>query len=1030
MKRKSREPSGIRRRRTALLGAGLAVALAAPLLGAAPAAGQPPAAPPAPQKQATEEAKALAEAVESGKRVEVLSRRSETAQTFANPDGSFTTDQFATAQRVRRGGKFVDIDTTLTRNKNGTFSAKATEVGVIFSGGGKGPLATVTRDGRSLSWSWPGKLPAPDVDGDSVVYRDVLPDVDLKLTAGSAGFGQLLIVRNAKAAANPALRKIKLPLDTKGLRVEADKHGSLRAVNPAGQEVFTAPTPMMWDSSRPAASSARSTEPPPPPPAHDFEPPYGAKKAAMGTDIEAGHLALTPDTDVLRGPGTRYPVYIDPSVSGAREAWTIAYSSAANTGFYNGNGWQEGDGDSVTSYARVGNPGDGTSRSFFRMDTNNLWNTNKVISSSVFRIKNAYSYSCTHREVQLWLTGGISSATTWNKQPSWAQKLDTVSEAKGYSSSCPAGNLAFDVTTGAKKAQSSKWNNITLGMRATSEGDRFAYKRFTATSAVLSTTYNTVPDVPGSLDTNPSTGCDTTSPYPIIGNTDVYLTAKVSDRDGGTVKAQFRLWGNNSYAGGAEIFDQTVSVSSGTIAKVRVPKATLAAALDKAGGIFGWKVRAQDSTASSSWTPSTTCRFVFDPDRPSYPPGVTSTQFPDGSDGWPYNTSSVRTEGTFTLSSGGVSDVTKYEYWTDWDSTRRTATPSGPGGSVSIKLTPTNTGANQVYAKSYDKANNPSDTAVYLFYANGPKTPDKPGDLNGDGNADLWGVDKDGTLRRFYGAGDGTVTEADRTASNHNWNDVLISHRGDWNSDGYEDLIALRPDSATGTSRLWLHPNSGFGFACTDCSTAYTRQELTVYDPANNHWSGGAKQILAIGDVDGGIDTDGDGTEDIPGYPDLLVNDSTHIWLYYGNPDRRLDSDREPVLLAGPDDPIATGSSTVGEVTLAAPGDWNKDGQADLVVRYDRPDTGGLFVFHGRENEYGYDISVDERSSIGWNWSTDTVPQFALAPDADNSGNPLDFFATTAGSGRLRFLGNHEVDTGHTTYKEASLAFAGYQAIS
>ncbi|WP_158073091.1 FG-GAP repeat domain-containing protein [Streptomyces kebangsaanensis] len=391
----------------------------------------------------------------------------------------------------------------------------------------------------------------------------------------------------------------------------------------------------------------------------------------------------------------------------------------------------------------------------------------------------------------------------------------------------------------------------------------------------------------------------------------------------------------------------------------------------------------------------------------------------------------MRTKGTFTFSNGGVNDVAEYEYWTTWDSTHRKKSPSSTGGSVSVELTPNTVGANKVYVRSYDRAGNSSDTAVYLFYANGPRTPDKPGDINGDGNTDIWAIDSSGDLRRFYGAGDGTVTQASTKAGDHTWNNVKITHRGDWNNDGYEDLVALRHDPDKGAHRLWVHPNDGYGFACTTCDNGVQRQELAVYDDTNNHWKGGAKQILAIGDVDGGLDTDGDGVEDVPGYPDLIVNDGEFIWLYYGNSDHHLDSYRDPVLLAGPDDPIATGGSTVGEATLGAPGDWDGDGLPDLVVRYDRPDTGGLYVFHGGEDDWGdYDISLNKRTAISSNWGTDTVPLFTATPDANNNGNPLDFWVTTPNSGNLRFLGDHVADVGHTTSLSASTEFEGYQAIS
>jgi hypothetical protein len=1031
--------------------AAMAFALAAPMVAAAPATaadgGQ--VRPAAAEQHAPEETKALARAAETGKPVEVLSQRTETSQVFANPSGSFTQDTYAVAQWVRKDNKLVDIDPTLKKAADGHLVTRATQVGLKFSGGGKGPLVTIARDGRSMSWSWPKPLPAPQVDENTVTYPEVFPGVDLKLRAGAVGFSQMLVVKSAQAAANPALKSVAFGLGTKGLKVSADAHGNLRAVNPAGQELFTAPTPRMWDSS--VATTGPAVEAAPSMggsaagglPTDEFEPGHGARQSAMPLTVASDKLVVTPDSTLLTGKDTTYPVYIDPSVSGAREAWTIAYMRYPDATFYNGAGWVNPDGSKGTTLARIGyeNHTNGTARSFFRMDSNNLWSTDKRIIASTFRIKNSWSWSCTDRTAEVWLTGSISTTTSWSRQPSWSRKLDSVNDSKGYSSTCPAGNLAFDVTSAAKESVTKKWNNITLGLRATSETDVYAWKKFDAGSAVLSTSYNTAPAAPYSLDTIPSTrnstGCGDKAPYGLIGNTDIYLTAKAKDADGGTVNVKFHLWATghhpSSDPNGVMIVNQTTSVTSGGTAKVKVPKATLLPHLSTANGNFSWKAQTNDGSLYSEWTPTQGapgCRFVYDPNRPSNPPDVTSSQFPDGSNGWPVFTGTVRTEGTFTFSSGGVSDVTKYEYWTSWDTTRRTATPGTAGGSVAVKLTPPVVGSNQVYVRSFDNAANPSDTANYLFYAKGPASVDKPGDINGDGNADLWGIDQGGTLHRFYGAGDGTLTEASSTASSYNWDGDQITHRGDWTGDPYEDLVALRHDPDLNTKRLWVHPNSGWGFACTSCTDFPGKQELSVYDPANNHWKDGAKQILAVGDVDGGLDTDGDGVEDIPGYPDLLVNDGTFIWLYYGNSDYRLDSYAEPVLLAGPDDPIASGISQVGEVTLAAPGDWNGDGRVDLVVRYDRPDVGGLYVFHGgtNENDGEYDISLDARTGIGSNWSTSTVPMFVAAPDGNNNG-VMDLWATTPDTGRIRFFADYTA-SGHTAVTIATEALSGYQRIA
>lgn len=980
----------------------LSVTLAMPQYLPQAAAAEPSTAPPLVATEPDAEARALTEASETGQPVEVLTQRSEASQVFANPDGTFTQDTYALPQFVRQDSKLVPIDTTLKMNSDGSHSPKAAEVDVRLSGGGNGPLATVVRDGRSMSWSWPQTLPEPQVDGDTLTFGNVLADVDLKLKAGPAGFTSLLVVKTPEAAADPALKQVHFDLDTQGLTARTDAHGNFTAVNPAGQEVFTAPTPLMWDSSTGVASAARATRSTkdaptgPPPPADEFEPGYGAQQATMGLEVKAGKLSLTPDQELLTGEDTQYPVLLDPAVSGSRHSWAIAYKKHPSSSFFNGANW----GSNGTSTARVGyeNETDGLGRSFFRMNSSNLWSTKKVVSSSTFRIKNDWSWSCTNRTVELWATSAISTSTTWNNQPEWRKKLDSVNESLGWGPNCPGGNLAFDVTAAAKDGIANKWNTLTFGLRATKADedarDVFAWKKFDAKTAALSTTYNTVPNAPNSLDTIPSSGgCDMVAPYTTIGNTDVTLTAKVSDPDGGTVRAQFRLWGTNNLAGGAEIFNQIVSATSGTVAKVKVPKATLQQHLAAAKGNFGWKVQTLDATANSAWAPDPgTCRFDFDPTRPSTPPTISSQQFPDGSDGWPATTGQARTAGTFILGNGGVNDVKSYQYWSDWDPTVRNVTPStdldGDGKiDAKLTLTPPAAGSQRIYVHSLDAAQNRSDRASYLFYANGLSVPDKAGDLNGDDNADLYGARSSGELWLYPGQGNGYVGTG-TTASNSDFAGAGITHRGDWTGDGFEDLIAAIPGDDGKT--LQLYPNNGVGWACTaqdeqadghSRSCLYERQELDVFDQANNHWKN-ADQILAIGDVDGPLDTDNDGTPDVAGYPDLLVKEGNFLWLYYGSKSLYLDSARAPVLI---------GNGSWSNYDLAAPGDRTGNGHVDLIARHK---TNGELRLYPGTGPSGEGLGNGTTSTvIGNGWTSTYRPLITAVPDA-GSDNKADIFAT------------------------------------
>ncbi|MDI6517225.1 hypothetical protein QMA61_13555 [Streptomyces coelicoflavus] len=115
--------------------------------------------------EAPTEALARAAAADGDTRVEVMSLREERRAVFANPDGSFTAQEYTQPVRARRDGHWVPVDDTLVKRADGTYSPKATTVELSFSGGGDGPFARMRRAGREYALTWPDGGPARAAGG-------------------------------------------------------------------------------------------------------------------------------------------------------------------------------------------------------------------------------------------------------------------------------------------------------------------------------------------------------------------------------------------------------------------------------------------------------------------------------------------------------------------------------------------------------------------------------------------------------------------------------------------------------------------------------------------------------------------------------------------------------------------------------------------------------------------------------------------------------------------------------------------------
>ncbi|MYW08088.1 LamG domain-containing protein [Streptomyces sp. SID2563] len=663
---------------------------------------------------------ARADAKRMGKPVEVMSMRGESSDVYATPDGNLQAHQYLQPVRARVGGQWKAIDTDLAVAAGGAVAPKVAAVGLEFSGGGDAPLVKMTRAGRELALSWPDALPKPVLDGATATYKDVLPGVDLRMGAQKTGYTQLLVVNSAEAAANPKLSELRLKLSAEGMTVVRTDDGGFQAVDKGAQgPVFEAPTPMMWDSSGAAEAApegvASRTAASASPEGDEPAATESGKLAEVGLDVPADgdELVLTPDADVLRGEDTTYPVFIDPQVSTPDKAaaWTMVSEYWASSPQWKFNGESTaGLGFCDWSYCA---PHD-TKRLFYRITTSAF--AGKNIISAFFSVKNTWSASCSPRSVELWRTKGISSSTTWNSQNAsgfWIDKLKSESFAYGFDG-CSAKQAEFDVKSAVQEAANGKWSTMTFGMRAASESDGYAWKRF-SDEAFLTVTYNLPPKQVkmSQLEMQYGGACtryDKAPPH--VRDLGKIYANNITDPDGDKVAVQFQAnWVDDNITHWWKPA-LTSYKASGDRFIISLP-ATLPKNIQ-----INWYVRVYDGRQYSPWShagSATGCYFTYDPDAPPTPK-ITSLDYPQSSDDMGDNDpwfDGIGKYGTFQLK--GASDVVKYWYGINVNpSSKNTLTTSG-GAAKSIKILPPKVGVNTITAQAVDAAGNVSAPFSYHF---------------------------------------------------------------------------------------------------------------------------------------------------------------------------------------------------------------------------------------------------------------------------------------------------------------------------
>jgi hypothetical protein len=753
-------------------------------------------------------------------RVEVLSARSETTQVFANQDGTSTMEISAVPRWVKRSdGSWVDVDATLRANTDGSLSPVAATLDVRFSGGGSGPMATIGRGGQRVSLTWPDPLPKPSVAGDTATYADVFPGVDLLLRATASGFSHVFVVRSAEAAANPELRRIGYRLSGGRVTLRANGQGGVDAVAADGTELWHSGGATMWDSSEAPAtpdgtggrgdvSSASS--------AGDH-----ARQAQANTWFDGERLLIEPDLGLLKGPATRFPLYIDPAYfAPGFSRWAYATSTNVNRN----DGW-----------ARVGREPEGENylaRSFFEFPTTSGSQTlaGARIISATFSIVLWHSSSCGATPVSLWHSGGISTTprTAWSPALLDGSALDTqwaaANKGSCYTSATPTVTFGGNLT--ANLQGNTGGSSYTLALASLDECDcqaaRDQWKKFHPGTATLTVQYNHAPTTPSPADLSmhpPGVDPVACGSIRVNATNGITLRAKLYDSDGDNVKAQ---WTVNGIAPEHAPPDSALA-ASGSEFTTDLP----ATALPE--GSYSWTVRGNDGTDAGGNGP--TCSFIVDNTLPRAPTASSSELalthgliVPT-----PPATAAVGRAAAVTLTpASGDADIAGYLIGIGAGAAREPSVwvPAGGNGSVVAPVVPIASGSTVNYLKvqARDMTGMLSGAVTYKFKANAGTVTRVRGDATGDGRADVTTLaDASGgrsALWRWDTTPGGSGSRAPVAPQDHPGTyptGTTTVLQGDVDGDGLSDVATFQPkgtgsaltvqrsdgNALLGTTELW-----------------------------------------------------------------------------------------------------------------------------------------------------------------------------------------------------------------------------------
>ncbi|MER5209267.1 LamG-like jellyroll fold domain-containing protein [Streptomyces sp. NPDC002838] len=684
--------------------------------------------------------KALHEAQQSGQRVEVTAERTERTTVYANPDGyTFTLEESVVPVRVATAdGGWQAPDATLAKRADGTVAPKAAAAEMEFSGGGsEDALVRISDAGRSLELDWPGTLPTPRLNGPSAVYSEVLPGVDLKVTATPESFQNVLVVKSPEAASSDELKKLTFGLKTSGLWVQEGASGNLVAVDENGRTVFKAPPARMWDSAGEAGPQAQlavleavdadEAEPSDPsesaPSGTGLEPGQGDRVARMDVEVDSDLLSVMPDQEMLSATeASAFPLFIDPTVTWGESERTLLRSDG-----YESYGWGNGEDDRGKGVGKCGTwggyycgPGY-VQRLYFEFSPASL--KGKRVLDATFRVTEPWAFQCDPRWVDLVRTNNISSSTTWSSRPANLDLMVDRNVSAGRGSLCdpdsPNAPIEFNdnpdesnenLTPTVRDFAAGKFSRLTLMLKAHDESDTAAWKRF-RNDAVLAVDFVGLPDRPTGvgLVTGSGTVCPKDDADPaVVSDPTPTLSATAQTKPGGEKDARLRVYFDiderrngtwaDAPAGAGDLRPSTGYVGDGV--KVTMSWSTLAEnTLHRYRAFVRSYYNAGKSyvsgPSSSGW-----CYFKVDKTAPKAPKITIGSPYSECTTNACAAGGGPGIKGTFSFAPDPAdSNIKSYQYTVSG----MTTWPTANGSKANVSVTPERSGSLTLWARAKDE---------------------------------------------------------------------------------------------------------------------------------------------------------------------------------------------------------------------------------------------------------------------------------------------------------------------------------------